>query len=200
MRTYHGISIHDDECESLLDLEKKIGKPIPFFPNAAHWIYFGFTIHGKHVTRLGLFNQQLNTLTGSFYRLTKLIDLNLRMNTLKVLPESFGDLTTLRRLDLCSNELTRLPESLGNLSSLKSLSLAGNNLTALPESIGRLKQLKGLELYANELTSLPKTLLNMKSLKYLSIDEKLEDDPVSVELYFRKVQIETDPYDWDYLK
>jgi len=138
MSNYHGTSLHDRECKALVDLEKKLGKPIPFFPDAMS-LDFGFVKHSEHVTKLGLNKQELtalprsignfvslkylyldqnklSSLPKSFCRLTMLSELSLLLNKLKTLPESFGDLVALRRLNLDANELTCLPESLGNLS------------------------------------------------------------------------------------
>jgi len=140
MNNYHGIPVHEPECEALTDLEIKLGKPIPFTKNVL-WGSFGFSMQAKHITKLGLDGLGLKTLPRTFGNFTYLRYLYLDANKLSSLPQSFGRLTKLRELGLSGNKFKVLPKSIGKLVNVGHINLSNNELTGLPESIGNLKRL-----------------------------------------------------------
>ncbi|MBD3185731.1 hypothetical protein GF325_02790, partial [Candidatus Bathyarchaeota archaeon] len=168
--TYQGVELLAIEQEAMLELERMVGEPIPVI-GEVKWNTFGFTAESGHVIQLGIFNQELTSLSESIGNLTSLTYLYLGSNKLSSLPDTIGNLTLLKELSLYSNELTSLPDTIGNLSSLTYLNLEANQyqLTSLPERIGDLKSLTYLNLWQNQLTSLPERIGDLKSLQTLDL-------------------------------
>lgn len=163
---HNPVSLLPPEREAMSDIEWVLGKPVPVVGKVA-WDTFGFIAEGGHVTKLGLYRQELTSLPETVGNFANLQTLFLQGNQLVFLPETLGNLRYLQTLFLRDNQLASLPETLGNLTSLRRLVLLGNKLTSLPETLGNLDMLQILDLSMNKLVSLPETLGNLSALKGL---------------------------------
>lgn len=161
----------NEQFKALEDLEKILGKPIPFVEKFNDRTRFGAFINkNDKILALALCKCNLTHIPKSVMKLKDLIVLNLSDNLLISLPESIENLKLLRDLDLHYNKLSTLPNTIGNLSDLKRLDLWRNDLTTLPDSIGNLKMLDFFHLSENRISTLPESFANLKSLKSIDID------------------------------
>ncbi|MGI9552713.1 MAG: leucine-rich repeat domain-containing protein [Aurantibacter sp.] len=124
----------------------------------------GVTIQNDRVTALEI-NGTNNffTVPPEIRYLTKLSNLNLQGNNLKLIYEDIGALTELTYLSLNNNKLLEIPEEIGNLSKLEHLILTINSLKEIPESFGNLNQLENLWLTGNDLVSIPQTVCDLEA-------------------------------------
>ncbi|WP_194847812.1 leucine-rich repeat domain-containing protein [Candidatus Neptunochlamydia vexilliferae] len=88
---------------------------------------------------LRLSENQIDSLSGPFEKLTVLDFLYLDENQLSTLPEAFSNLPKIRVLGMNQNAFNEVPKVLEKLSSLKQLYLRVNLLRVLPEWTNRLK-------------------------------------------------------------
>ncbi|TGL75489.1 leucine-rich repeat domain-containing protein [Leptospira jelokensis] len=109
--------------------------------NAEEWI-----LEHKDERVLNLSNKEFGGLPTSIGNLTKVEELTLQYDSLKVLPKEIGNLKQLKILNLFGNPLTSLPDELGNLENLEVLLLGRTELKEIPAVISRLKKLKTLAL------------------------------------------------------
>jgi Leucine-rich repeat (LRR) protein len=107
--------------------------------------------------------------------LTQLTKLTLFENQIEVIPKEIGNLTALKELFISSNNIKELPVEIGLLKSLTILRLHENQLTTLPKEIGQLKKLHTLSLSHNPIEDIPEEIKNLKKLKCL----KLRETPIS---------------------
>jgi Leucine rich repeat len=128
----HGISLLEEECDVLEELEHQLGKVIPEVTEIK-WDTFGYIHENQRIMGLGIHKKGLTSLPESICSLKSLTKLDLGENEITSLPESIGQLKTLTRLSLYSNKLTSLPESINALTSLEYLNLEANMLSSLLE-------------------------------------------------------------------
>jgi len=152
----------------------------------------------KNLTSFELFcaGYSLNTISPSFFYLTKLKKLSIsscttiittspadsltwaNLKDLEYLSLSYsgpnvidindlGDLPNLKEAYLARNDYSDITESLGSLKNIEVLDLSNNLITSLPKSIGNLENLRVLRLSRNKLASLPDEIGNLKNLEQL---------------------------------
>lgn len=197
LKSYNGAEIVSTELLPLQELEKVVGKVIPYINKFES----GFKVENNHIVSMRLENKKdwpLETtvrLPDSFARLRKVYVISgkitdipdwfgelINLRTFKIvasdmesIPESFGNLQSLEWLSIqgtnAPKRLKRLPESFGNLKNLKELIINNHSLETLPDSIGDLSALIKLDLSAAGLKSLPETIGNLKSLTKLKLDK-----------------------------
>ena len=80
-------------------------------------------------------------------------------------PDTFWQLTGLEKLYLRVNHLTSIPSQIGQLSSLTYLCLSGNKLVSLPDEIYQLTNLTELYLHKNKLESISEEIGKLTNLK-----------------------------------
>lgn len=124
--------------------------------------------------------------------LSRLTELRIRNNKIKILPSSVKRLKLLRVLDLSMNLVTNLPECLFNTNSnIEKLLVSFNRLTCLPSSIRHATKLveldannnkiefvplrlpcdvKILKLGCNSITSLPIEIRNLTKLTHFTVE------------------------------
>lgn len=105
--------------------------------NAEEWI-----LEHKEDRVFNLSNKEFGELPKSIGELTKVEELTLQYDSLKVLPREIGNLKQLKILNLFGNPLTSLPDEIGNLENLEVLLLGRTELKEIPAVISRLKKLK----------------------------------------------------------
>lgn len=152
--------------------------------NRANWLsgpvpgWFGITVTGNRVTRIELFNNQLNgSLPGQIGNLTSLRELWINSNLLSgPIPPQIGTLSSLESLQAYANEFSgTIPSEIGNLSNLISLNLDGNPLTGvLPESLKNLVNLQVLTISSwgksNLSGEIPAWLADLTQLRQIWLD------------------------------
>ena len=159
LKEYEGIPLKIQEYNTIRDIEKNLGRPIPSSTRTN--FISGFVAENGSIIFLGIDHEKLKKIPPSIQNLTKLQILNLSYLKLKTLPEEIGLLSNLVRLNLDNNQIKELPESIGKLSRLEHLDLAYNNLSNLPNSFGNLTNLHKLILTKNTID----IELNFKNLK-----------------------------------
>lgn len=87
----------------------------------------------KHLKKLGLSHNNLNTLPASIKSLHSLKYLNLSHNNLGSIPESILSMKSLRYLDISYNNIENIPQKIQSLSNLEELRLEGNKFQSIPE-------------------------------------------------------------------
>lgn len=129
---------------------------------------------------LGLKNNKLRNLPDFLFNLTKLQILDIQANRLEKLPPKITNLKSLEKLLAVGNKLTELPEEFGNLTNLKALYLSYNRIKRLPTGLGMLNELVTLQLKKNKLKEIPAELGNLKNLADLNLsDNKLTHLPIT---------------------
>lgn len=173
------------------------------------WLWYNDlkTIPWNRFTSLELLeanDNSLHDLTG-IGSLTRLRELNLHGNSVKLLPPDIAQLSALQILHLDFNQIEVLPQETGQLSNLTELWLNNNKLKTIPpcikglvkvkfmvleynqlqslcDEIGCLHELTSLLLGRNQLTNLPR-LQQLTSLKRLELhNNKLETIPEEIGL------------------
>ncbi|KAL2915698.1 U1 snRNP protein [Polyrhizophydium stewartii] len=134
----------------------------------------------RHLQRLEIQSNQLESLPASIGGLAKLQHLRLSRNKLALLPDSIGDLKELVELSLDANKLGTLPASIGGLSKLQKLHLDSNQLKSLPASIVELNKLQYLSLRRNMLALLPDEIGGLKSLYALVSGNQITSIPEQI--------------------
>lgn len=109
--------------------------------NAEEWI-----LEHKEDRVLNLSNKEFGDLPSSIGNLTKVEELTLQYDSLKILPKEIGNLKQLKILNLFGNPIQTLPDEIGNLENLEVLLLGRTELKEIPTVISRLKKLKTLAL------------------------------------------------------
>jgi len=135
----------------------------------------------QSITKLSLYNNQLQSLPNTIGNLQSLTRLKLDFNQLRLLPATIGNLKNLTVLALNYNQLQSLPNTIGKLQNLTDLYLRNNQLQSLPAIIGNLQNLTVLSLYNNQLQSLPITIGNLKNLTTLFLEfNQLQSLPITI--------------------
>lgn len=89
----------------------------------------------KTLVSLKLFNKKLDHLPSEIHLLTKLHELNLKLNNLTDLPDSLVELKSLKVINLEGNNFVKFPEVLKKMVQLKAIYLDRNPLTEIPASL-----------------------------------------------------------------
>jgi Leucine-rich repeat (LRR) protein len=118
-----------------------------------------------------------NTLTGGipsvlFANSSKLVVVDIQMNSLIGVIPPFGKVTSLNYLCVTENFLSgSIPPSVGNATSLHSLLLGQNQFTgSIPESLSLVPKLLQLDLSVNHLSGhVPLSLYHVSSFKYFNL-------------------------------
>ena len=129
----------------------------------------------------------------TFWQLTGLEWLDLRVNNLTSIPSQIGQLSSLTFLDLASNNLVSLPDEIYQLTNLTRLFLCSNKLESISEEIGNLTKLTDLRINDNKLIKLPKSIgkpVNLGNNQLLISSNPLTSLPDSI----RKVKHALDEY------
>lgn len=135
----------------------------------------------KNLTRLHLWNNQLELFPIAITNLSKLEILGLGYNKLIEIPVTIENLEKLSILVLCNNKLIVLPEEITNLTHLTYLDLNSNLFVELNLNFTRLNKLIDLSLCNNQLKSIPKEITNLPQLKHLFLDSNyIENIPVEI--------------------
>ncbi|XP_040567192.1 uncharacterized protein [Lepeophtheirus salmonis] len=118
---------------------------------------------------LDVSNNYLTDLPNSITSLLNLSSLNLKNNCLTVnsFPKNLNDLKSLRDLNLSANRLEEIPHQIYELKNLRNLSLGGNSVIELSKDIGELVRLRFLYLGGNLITELPKEISKLRHLHAL---------------------------------
>lgn len=164
-----------------MELEKKLGKPVPVVRTVLTERYggiFGFVVKSDHITELGL--------TGN-------IECSLRE-----IPESIGQLKHLEILSVQQTyELMDLPETLIYLTNLKHLIYSHYplpysklNPNKLPDFICSLTSLEKLDLSDSSITTLPDCLVHFPYLMEINLSRclKIQKLPQLIKIYFEDQQ------------
>ena len=135
----------------------------------------------RHVKSLSFSLQA--SLPESIGSLSRLKNLDLSYNKLKILPNSFSKLSKLKSLDLSWNDFVSLPTALCNLNSFKLIKLEANHndINNIPEWLQKFKHLKHLDLSHNNILDIPDSINSLKSLEYLDLSENnIKEFPESI--------------------
>ena len=152
---------HEDKTNALLAFQLCVGRKGKYTKEIAQELrehIFLCLEHGLEIqhfyalTNLDLSYMELEHMSGSIGKLTKLNILEVMCNELTDLPAQIGQLTNLHRLDCSFNGLRSIPPETGQLINLKQLFLSDNQLTDLPEELRQLSNLKELDLSDNPMT------------------------------------------------
>jgi len=122
------------------------------------WVIDVRVLDGK-IAHLIMHGYNTAELPDNFGKLDGLTRLILFENQLESLPKSFGDLKYLEELDLSKNQLESLPESFVNLTSLQKLDLSNNQFKEIPTQLWALKELIQLNLTGNPLSTEENTII-----------------------------------------
>ncbi len=186
MDDYHGVQLPTNECDTMHELERQIGVPIPLAP--AKRYDFGFGVKHGHVTALHIEyhpsdedHNAVSELPRGLWSFERLESLDLGYNPLSTIPEEIGRLTSLKELNLNKMGLKRIPEAVGALTKLRTLGVWGNGFDGrssitkedgtpleLPDTLGNLKALKALGIDENSLKTLPGWIGQLTALEMLS--------------------------------
>ena len=140
----------------------------------------GLSVYPTNELRhLYMSNNRFRTLQGSFLGLTKLISIDLSMNSCKQIGSTiFHNVSTLEHLDLSQNFLAFDIEGdhggiiFSKLGNLQTLDISENQIRKLPKHVFRgLTQLKGLKLSGNRVKQFDIQVNHMKSMKTLLLDK-----------------------------
>uniref|UniRef100_H3AZL9 Leucine-rich repeat-containing protein 39 n=1 Tax=Latimeria chalumnae TaxID=7897 RepID=H3AZL9_LATCH len=98
------------------------------------------------------------------------------------LPNQLSNLKKLYHLDLSLNRFSTIPLAVLNMPALEWLDMGGNKLQKLPKDIDGMVNLHTLWLQRNEITHLPEAIRNLKNLNTLVLsNNKLREIPVYTE-------------------
>jgi len=148
---------------------------------------FYYRNENHHITELGFYSSNMETLPESFGNLIYIRELRINWHqNLTSLPVNFVNLQSLERLYISNTALQKLPESFGKLKNLKRAYLDWNKIMYIPESIGNNSNLYLLYLSNNQLDSLPQSLLKLP-LELLSLEgNKFQNEPEIIAALRRK--------------
>ncbi len=132
---YQGINLEAPEHAFMTELEKILGKPIPFMEAINYGENVVFSAKGGHVTHLLVKNQEISQFPPSIDRLARLEVLHLNSNKLTEVPSNIEKLSKLQYLELGYNQIKALPPSIVNLKIKSYLGLMNNPLSPLPKDI-----------------------------------------------------------------
>jgi len=119
---------------------------------------------------LDLRSNSIDILTESIFELRNLNCLRLDRNLISAIPFDFSTLEQLETLSVSSNKLDFLPNSICELKNLQTLILSENRIKYLPPQLGDLQKLKLLYLHKNQFWELPLSFSELESLRELSLE------------------------------
>lgn len=158
-----------------------------------------FDLAGYAKTRANGINYLLDTLGNRYQMVSHLIDLNRKVEALKLegtqsdaLLDTILQHPQLKVLVLDSDGNNKeerkdtlgfsIPQQLDNLKDLKNLSIKSQNIETLPAEISQLQNLTYLDLSGNRLEDLPSTIGQLKNLTHLNLaGNKLRSLPSNIE-------------------
>ncbi len=140
---YQGANLDGPEQAFMVELEKILGKPIPFMDKVNYALDLGFSAKGGHVTHLLVKSQGISQLPADINRLTKLEVLHLNSNQLTEVPSGLEKLTGIQYLELGYNQIKTLPASLVNMKIKTYFGLLNNPLSPPSKEVD--KWLKALQ-------------------------------------------------------
>jgi Leucine-rich repeat (LRR) protein len=140
---YQGVNLEELEYAFMVELEKLVGKPIPFMAQVNYMADLAFSVSKSHVTHLLVKNQGIPQLPVNIDRLSLLEVLHLNSNKLTEVPLGIEKLTRLQYLELGYNQITTLPSSIINLKIKTYFGLLNNPLSPMSKDVE--KWIKALE-------------------------------------------------------
>ena len=116
---------------------------------------------------------------------TKLSELNLSGNKIKILPKSLGNLKGLATIDLSRNMFTTIPNPLFELKNIKTINISNNDIANIPIRIPDLRNLEHLDLSNNKISKIPVNFSTLTSLLTLRLNNNTFEvlDSTLVKLY-----------------
>ena len=124
----------------------------------------------KNLTKLYLGNNKIYKLEAHFFlNLTRLEELDLSYNGLKIIPEIISLLSKLKLLYLNGNKLYSIPETVYDLPELEYLNISNNRMYKLSKKIYKPKKLHTINVSYNQITTLPIQIINCKKLTNLNV-------------------------------
>jgi Leucine-rich repeat (LRR) protein len=140
---YQGVNLDDPEQAFMVELEKLVGKPIPFMTKINYTADLGFSGSNRHISHLLIKNQGISQLPADIDRLSLLEVLHLNSNKLTNFPKGIEKLTNLQYLELGYNQITKLPSSIIKLKIKTYFGVLNNPLSPMTKSVK--KWLKALQ-------------------------------------------------------